>query len=506
MDRIRFTWLFIGLCVAVLLVAGCGQTQTVQKTSSATPLVNPISTVTPTPGSVKPTPTFTVSPTSSPIPGLSSPAGGIPHYTMDIALNQQDRRMQVTQYVLLENQTRDVWTEVIFSVPPAHTPGVFTLQATEVTTLRQRRLVTTDLDNTMLHVGMPSPIQPGEPVAIHLTYAIQIPNVAPTTWLPKGNLGAGDYVIQVGDWHPTLVPYADNVGWRTWEYYPVGDPTVYDIADYDVRIFADPNLVIAAAGEVSQTGPARYFQLQSARSFAFTASPYYQVIESSVDGIPVRSYYLPANAEGAQAVIDTASQALRLFSTLYGPYPTSGLVIAQNAYYGSMEYSGFISMSDYAYKTYQKVPSSLLINLTAPEIAHQWWYGAVGNDQVYEPWLDESFAKYSELLFYEHYYPEVVPWWWENHIDRNNPGGPINVSIYGFQSTADYIHQIYGQGARFMGDLRALMGDAQFFAFVKAYQAEGKARIVTRADFFTVLESYTDGDLTNLINRYFDLD
>ncbi len=495
----------MGICVILLLLAGCNQEQEKQDVVSPTPLSYPLSTATPTRGSKNPTPTFTPSPIPSPTPSLSSPSDGIPHYTMDIVLNYQDRRMQVTQYVLLDNHTNDVWTEVVFSVPPAHVPNVFMLQATEVTTLRQRRLVTTNLENTMLHVRVPSPIQPGEPVGIYFTYAIQIPYVTPTTWLPEGNLGAGDYVVQVGDWHPTLVPYTDNA-WHTWQYHAVGDPTVYDIANYDVHIFADPNMVIAAPGEISQTGSARYFQLSNARTFAFTVSPYYQVIESSIDGIPVLSYFLPAYAEGAQAVIDTASQALPLFSTLYGPYPTSGLVIAQNAYFGSMEYTGFISMSDYAYKAYQKIPSSLLVNLTVHEIAHQWWYGAVGNDQVYEPWLDEAFAKYSELLFYERYYPEVVPWWWENHIDRYNPGGSINASIYGFQNTADYIHQIYSQGARFMGDLRAFMGDAQFFAFVKAYQAYGTARIVTKDDFFTVLESYTDGDLANLVDQYFDLD
>jgi hypothetical protein len=418
-------------------------------------------------------------------------------------LNDQDRRMQVSHDILLENRTMDGWTEVVFSVPPAHTPGVFTLQTAEVTTLRQRRVVTTSLRNTMLHVGVPDLIQPGEPANIHFTYAMQIPSVTPATWLPEGNLGAGEYVVQVGDWHPTLVPYLDNVGWHTWDYVAVGDPTVYEMANYDVRIFADPSLVIAAPGERSRVGATHHFQLQNARSFSFTASPDYRVIEASVEGIPVSAYYLPPYADEAQAVMDTAAQALPFLSALYGPYPASGLVIAQNAYYGSMEYTGFISMSDYAYQTYQKTPSSLLINLTVHEIAHQWWYGAVGNDQVYEPWLDESFAKYSELLYYERFYPEVVPWWWENHIDRYNPGGPVDRPIYDFRNTAEYIHQIYSQGARFMGDLRALIGDAQFFAFVKAYQAYGKGRIVTRDDFFAVLALHTDKDLSHLMDQYF---
>jgi hypothetical protein len=34
-------------------------------------------------------------------------------------------------------------------------------------------------------------------------------------------------------------------------------------------------------------------------------------------------------------------------------------------------------------------------DVIAHEVAHQWWYGLVGNNQYLEPWLDESFAQYS---------------------------------------------------------------------------------------------------------------
>ena len=124
-----------------------------------------------------------------------------------------------------------------------------------------------------------------------------------------------------------------------------------------------------------------------------------------------------------------------------------------------MEYSGLISMSGRAFDAYQETPVAGLVNLTAHEIAHQWWYGAVGNDQVYEPWLDESFAKYSEVLFYERYHPDFVDWWWRNHIHRRNSGGPLDATIYDFDDTPTYIDQVYAQGARFLADLRALMGD-----------------------------------------------
>lgn len=29
------------------------------------------------------------------------------------------------------------------------------------------------------------------------------------------------------------------------------------------------------------------------------------------------------------------------------------------------------------------------------ELAHQWWYGVIGNNEYADPWLDESFAVYA---------------------------------------------------------------------------------------------------------------
>lgn len=194
-----------------------------------------------------------------------------------------------------------------------------------------------------------------------------------------------------------------------------------------------------------------------------------------------------------------------LYRELFGPYPYPeyGLVLAQNAYHGAMEYSGLISLSHTAFRTYNGQPTALLVYLTAHEIAHQWWYLVVGNDQVHEPWLDESLAKYSEVLFYERYYPEHVDWWWEQHIYRRDFHGPLNRTLYDFEDTSTYIGQVYSQGARFIGDLRAEMGERAFFAFLKRYRAAGEGRLMRGEDFFRVLEGQTDADLTPIIERYF---
>jgi hypothetical protein len=492
----------IGTLLAVLLLTACtpagDRTPAAPETSRAT--LTPTRTLTPTlPDTHTPSPT----PTSTPAPLVTPPENGIPQIDMHITLNYADKRMTVTQHITLVNDSPDAWDELVFAVPPAYQPDVFTLRTAAITTTWESYPTTAVLSNTMLHVAAPVSIAPGEAVAITLDYGIAIPPVDADAWLPLGNLGAGERLIQAGDWHPTLVPYRPGEGWQTWEYVLVGDPNIYGIADYNVTLRTDTAVVVAAPGLVSQKGQVRHYQIKQARTFAFLASPEYRVVRAVAEATPVQVYFLPEYGTEAQAVLKTASQAIPLYTELYGPYPYTNLVIAQNAYYGAMEYSGLVSMSGHAYEGYQETPVAGLISLTAHEIAHQWWYGAVGNDQVHEPWLDESFAKYSEVLFYERYYPDFVEWWWQHHIGSRNRGGALDRTIYDFTDTATYIDQVYAQGARFMGDLRALMGDSDFFAFVKAYRKANEGRIATRDDFFAAVQLHTKADLTPLIEQYF---
>ncbi len=492
--------------LAVLLLTACALAGNQSPAVSETPLATRTGvptrtrqhTITLSP-SPSPSPTFTPTPT----PLVAPPTNGIPQVEMLIVLNYADKRMTVTQQVTLVNDSPDAWDELVLAVPPAYRPGVFALRTATLTTPWESSLTTTVLSNTMLHVEAPVPIAPGEAVAVALVYGVSIPPVDADTWLPLGNLGAGERLIQAGDWHPTLVPYRAGEGWQTWEYILIGDPNIYSIAAYNVTLRTDTAVVVAAPGFVSQKGQERRYRLDQARMFAFLASPEYRIIRAVAGSTLVQVYSLPEYSTAAQAVLKTAAQALPLYVELYGPYPYKNLAIAQNAYYGAMEYSGLVSMSSRAYEGYQETPAAGLVSLTAHEIAHQWWYGAVGNDQVHEPWLDESFAKYSEVLFYERYYPDFVEWWWKHHIGNRDRGGALDRSIYDFTDTASYIDQLYAQGARFMKDLRALMGDPDFFAFVKAYREANEGRIATRDDFFAAVRAHTGADLTPLLDTYF---
>jgi hypothetical protein len=94
---------------------------------------------------------------------------------------------------------------------------------------------------------------------------------------------------------------------------------------------------------------------------------------------------------------------------------------------------------------------SNLVTIGIHEIAHQWWFGLVGNDQAMEPWLDEALAVYSERIFYEFTSGGGnLDWWWQFRVDYFDPGGYVDNIIYQGGAFRPYTNAVYLNGAHFM--------------------------------------------------------
>ena len=172
-----------------------------------------------------------------------------------------------------------------------------------------------------------------------------------------------------------------------------------------------------------------------------------------------------------------------------------------------MEYEGLYFQSRGFFDTYGGSEQSYLVTIAAHETAHQWWYGQVANDQALEPWLDEAFCTFSELIYYEKLYPESADWWWATRVNYYQPAGVINRSIYDFREFSDqylaYRDATYLQGAKFLDDLRNAMGEENYLKFLREYAGTYKDQIVSGEDFFALLSSYLDLDSLPWLTEYF---
>ena len=207
---------------------------------------------------------------------------------------------------------------------------------------------------------------------------------------------------------------------------------------------------------------------------------------------------------------DTAA-ALELYGRLFIPYPHTSLSVVEADFLDGMEYDGLYFLSRGFYNLYDGTPQGYLTFIAAHETAHQWWYGLVGNDQALEPWLDEAMCTYMEHVFYENVYTDyptatgesIVDWWWYYRVNFYDPSGWVDGAIYDFNLFRPYRDAVYLNGAKFFQELRTLVGDEVFFAFLKDYADREAEHIATGNDFFVILKDHTSKDLDGLLGQIF---
>jgi aminopeptidase N len=241
-----------------------------------------------------------------------------------------------------------------------------------------------------------------------------------------------------------------------------------------------------------------------ARDFFLAASPRYEVISKTVDGVKFSSYSRPELAEGAAKVLESAIAAVDRFEELVGPYPYTELDLVETATAAAgVEYPGLAAIAG---RLYEGDRMTLLEPVTVHEAAHQWFYNAVGNDQVDEPWLDESLVQYLTMRYYGDVYgrqgyrgfrDSLVERW--NRVDQQEI--PVGLPVEAYDGTS-YSAIVYGRGALFFEALQEAMGEQAFEAFLQDYYRENEWGVVTTESFKRLAEQSCQCDLTELFETW----
>jgi transcriptional regulator with XRE-family HTH domain len=447
---------------------------------------------------VPPTPT----PTATQVATVST----IPKYVLEVSLDYEGHTLDASERLDFVNLTGDTLNELALNVFPNHAEDIFLLKSvtTEPPSADEEPLeLDYALSGTSLRVVLPSPLEPGDEFTLLLEFSLDLPRMNPYLEWSNGSLGYSDRAVAVGNWYPVLVPYKEGQGWNAYAYHLVGDPYVTEVADYEVEIVAPSQVIVAGTGEEQQFGNRWRYTASQARSFAFAASDQYTVLTQQAGHVTVSSYFFPVHERSGSDSLAVSAEAILAFEDLFGAYPRSSYRIAEVDFAGSLEFSGLTFMGDDWYADYEGGYRSRTVSLLAHEVAHQWWYGVVGNDQVREPWLDEALANYSSLLYYERMHPELVEWWWDVEVESYRPSGQIDRPIYAFMDGRTYLNAVYRRGALFVRDVRERMGDEEFFAFLRDYYESQAQELSTAEDFFAILNRHTAVDISSLLEEYF---
>ena len=417
-------------------------------------------------------------------------------YDINAVLDYDTKTVAVEQDILFRNDTPSSLEEIVLYVSPNSQPGVFTLDALSLDNAPDAPLAV--LEGVRLTVPLAEALTPHCQQRLHLTFRLQPPRMG-TGYFPRhGYFGYNDRQFNLGHWVPT-VAYHDGSSWVTPIPINVGEQQVIPAADFSVTLTvnnAPDGLIVVGPGTVQQTDATWHFELPMARDLTISLSDQYSHLSAtSPTGVTIELYTLndaqPPDSEthynAPEHTLETATAAVDLYSDLYGPYPYERLVVLESAFPDGMEFSGLIFVGGEWFRSYAGQPTSYLTLITAHEVAHQWWYAIVGNDQSTNPWLDESLATYSELIFLQENYPDLTDWWWGFRVDSWSPQGYVDSTVYQFDTLRSYINAVYLRGAHLIHALRQEMGNEAFFQWLHDYVESMRGEIATPADLWTAM-------------------
>ncbi|MBE0695651.1 MAG: hypothetical protein IH586_01895, partial [Anaerolineaceae bacterium] len=337
------------------------------------------------------------SPTPTLLPATATPLPppSLPHYTLTVDFSFERYSGHVVEEIQYPNSADQALTELRLMVPLYQYRGALTI--TGLTWLGGAQdgqgVENATVENIQIFIPLPKPLQPGESAGLKVEYDFSLPSQSAVGGERPLPIGYTARQMNLVDWYVFVPPFRSDMGWLAHPPSYYGENLVYDLSDFDVNlrlVDGRKDLVVAASDAAKEDGEWLRFHRPASRSFALSISPEYGVETAQVGQITVSSYYFPLNESAGKSALKTTVEALELYLELFGAYPHDTLAVVEADFYDGMEYDGLYFLSRAFYNLHKDDPADYLVAIAAHEIAHQWWYGSVGNDQANEPWLDEA--------------------------------------------------------------------------------------------------------------------
>ncbi len=212
-------------------------------------------------------------------------------------------------------------------------------------------------------------------------------------------LGYGENTVNLCNFYPILCVY-ENDKYYECEYYQYGDPFYSENASYEVTLKVPSEYSVASSlyckNLLIEGATTTYtYEENNVKDIAFTLSKNYEIVKNKVDDIEICYYYV--NDSEPEKSLQIISEAITFFNNEYCQYPYSHFVVSQADFiYGGMEYPCLV----YIDKSLENKDKFYTI---VHEIAHQWWYGLVGVNEIVDGYIDEGLTELSTLNFFNKY-------------------------------------------------------------------------------------------------------
>ncbi|MBP5416650.1 MAG: M1 family metallopeptidase [Clostridiales bacterium] len=438
------------------------------------------------------------------------------HYDMVLTLDPETNTVSGHVVAYFFNNSNEAWSDLCFRDYPSlfkdsQTSGVQGSDGalTEVTNITVGNTALTmkrDSDVSVFWVSLPQPLHPNDTMTLSYDFTTKIPSL-------KDRFGVHNGVYNVTNFYPILAVYTED-GWSHEKFYNMGECFFSEIADYNVMLTVPSEYKILSTGtetKADNQGDKTTYTISApcVRDFVFCASTSFKFFEDDYKDTHIRVVYDEAHPastemdECAEASLKAAQDSLAAFGEAFGEYPYPELdIILAPIEAGGMEYPNLIICTAESYycmkNSYERIPFEQMSIVVAHEIGHQWFMGIVGSNSGLEPWLDESFASYTEIVYaeyiglsdqYDHYSKKYMDLSSSAIHDslKSMDQIPVNRSYYSFSNENSYVYAAYEIGKQALYQMEEAVGREEFHAIIREYVHRNAFTNSTEDRFFEVL-------------------
>ena len=488
------------------------------------------------------------------------------HYRMDVRLDEQRNTADGTVKLTYRNNSPDTLHDIFLHLyqeafnadshydrlrraqgqrgaDPARNHG------TELHTLRVAGSeLRREQDNTIVRAWLPAPLLPGDSLVLDYSFT--------THW---GGMRRMKLVNVDGHkhfdgchWYPRISVYDRKFGWDTQQH--LNHELYGDFGTFDVALDMPNDMVVEAtgvlqneqevlppdlrarldignfkdkpwnepAGVITPYVPGERkvwrYHAQNVHDFAFTADPTYRIGETIWNGVHCISVAQERHAAKWQNAAEYCMRSIKALSELVGMYAYPKMVVADA--FDGMEYPMLTLDSDQdpGYR-----------DLLVHEIAHNWFYGMVGNNETYRAMLDEGFTQFytakglihidgdtlvadTPRTAYERRYttPDLV-------MERSayagymrdairNTAPPVNVHSDEFGYFNNGYRHVYYRTAVMLYNLEYVLGEELFAKAMQGYFERWRMKHPYIEDFRQTVTDITKVDLNWFFDQWIETD
>lgn len=241
------------------------------------------------------------------------------------------------------------------------------------------------------------------------------------------------------------------------------------------------------------------YYLVSAAVAKYVEYRFYAYPQGAVDSVLIQNYVYdnPQTLNYFRSEINRTKDFIETFAQLFGPYPFEnekyGHCMAP--FNGGMEHQTMTTQLGFSF------------DLTAHELAHQWFGDKVTCGSWKDIWVNEGFASYSEYLARERLLNAAMA---EQRLNQyhesalSEPGGSVYVADTSDPNNIFSGRLTYDKGATLVHMLRFLVNDdALFFQLLRNYLQAHAYGTGKGEDIKAAIEAGTSLNLDNFFDEYY---